>query len=153
MQDKKTQYSEKLKDPRWQKKRLDILQRDGWFCQKCFNKEATLHVHHRRYIPGRDPWDYSNHLLVTLCEECHSVEREDWDHSADSLLEQLQEKFLGDQIFDFASGINGIELLQRPEIVSAAYCYALIDIEMQKYILQKYFEWMESIYAKKEENK
>lgn len=64
-------YSEKLKDPRWQKKRLEIFERDSWSCRECFEKTETLHVHHGCYIKGRDPWDYDNELLVTLCEDCH----------------------------------------------------------------------------------
>ena len=67
-------YSEKLKDPRWQRKRLEILQRDDFTCQKCKDKESTLHVHHRIYLKGNDPWDYPDELLVTLCENCHEAE-------------------------------------------------------------------------------
>lgn len=65
-------YSEKLKDPRWQKKRLEILERDGWKCMGCGDKEKTLHVHHIFYFPGRDPWDIENGFLITFCEECHN---------------------------------------------------------------------------------
>jgi hypothetical protein len=50
-------YSQKLKDPRWQKKRLEILERDGWKCMACGDKEKTLHVHHIFYLPGKEPWD------------------------------------------------------------------------------------------------
>lgn len=67
-------YSEKLKDPRWQKKRLEILQRDNWTCCNCGDDSKTLHVHHRIYINGKDPWEYPDHLLVTLCEYCHEGE-------------------------------------------------------------------------------
>lgn len=28
-------YSQKLRDPRWQKKRLEILERDSFTCQHC----------------------------------------------------------------------------------------------------------------------
>ena len=66
-------YAEKLKDPRWQKKRLEILERDKWSCQWCGNKEATLHVHHEYYEPGGDPWEVWDELLTTLCEDCHGV--------------------------------------------------------------------------------
>ncbi len=64
-------YTEKLKDPRWQKKRLEVLERDGWACRICENKEDTLHVHHTYYKSGVDPWDYPRSSLLTLCEECH----------------------------------------------------------------------------------
>jgi|WetSurMetagenome_2_1015567.scaffolds.fasta_scaffold975681_1 hypothetical protein len=64
-------YSEKLKDPRWQKKRLEIFQRDNWTCVSCSSKEKTLNVHHRKYIKGKEPWDYELDDLWTMCEECH----------------------------------------------------------------------------------
>lgn len=64
-------YSEKLRDPRWQKKRLEIMQRDEFKCQECADTESTLHVHHARYLKHRDPWEYDDALLVTLCEACH----------------------------------------------------------------------------------
>lgn len=64
-------YSERLKDPRWQKKRLEILNRDDWMCQKCCDETSTLHVHHKVYLKGRMPWEYEDEQLVTLCESCH----------------------------------------------------------------------------------
>jgi hypothetical protein len=64
-------YSEKLKDPRWQKMRLKILERDDFACQICGDSEETLHVHHKRYVWGNDPWDYPDEVFATLCEECH----------------------------------------------------------------------------------
>lgn len=67
----KKSYAEKLKDPRWQKKRLAIFKRDGWRCKLCGDDETTLQVHHKKYIDGNEPWDYSNSDLITLCEHCH----------------------------------------------------------------------------------
>lgn len=69
-------YSQKLKDPRWQKKRLEIMQRDEFSCQICHSKVDTLNVHHRHYIVGREPWDYPSELLVTLCQPCHKKEED-----------------------------------------------------------------------------
>jgi len=37
----------------------------------CGDTETTLHVHHKYYVSGNDPWDYPNTALVTLCEHCH----------------------------------------------------------------------------------
>lgn len=73
----KKAYAEKLKDPRWQKRRLEVLGRDEFTCQHCFDSESTLHVHHRAYGNG-DPWDVPDCYLVTLCAECHE------DHSKES---------------------------------------------------------------------
>lgn len=64
-------YSELLKDPRWQRKRLEIFQRDDWACTRCRDTSKSLHVHHLKYINGIAPWEYNGCLLVTLCEDCH----------------------------------------------------------------------------------
>ncbi len=65
-------YYEKLKDPRWQKKRLAILERDGWACRSCNRKDETLHIHHVIYKAKCQPWEYEDDELLTLCEFCHS---------------------------------------------------------------------------------
>jgi hypothetical protein len=72
----KTSYSSKLKDPRWQKKRLKILERDNFTCQDCRSADSELHVHHLVYMARRDPWDYGDDLLRTLCESCHARRQE-----------------------------------------------------------------------------
>jgi hypothetical protein len=72
-------YSKKLKHPSWQKKRLEILTRDEWTCQMCNDTETTLHVHHLSYEYRKEPWEYPNENLVTLCEHCHfEVEKENF---------------------------------------------------------------------------
>ncbi len=67
-------YTKKFLNPKWQKKRLEILERDGFICQRCYDDKSTLHVHHMYYVSGRDPWDYPAGSLVTLCDSCHSEE-------------------------------------------------------------------------------
>jgi len=67
----KSTYSEKLRDPRWQRKRLEIMSRDNFSCQNCGSTTETLNVHHKAYLPKTQPWDYADHFLVTLCERCH----------------------------------------------------------------------------------
>jgi hypothetical protein len=64
-------YSEKLKDPRWQKIRLQIMGRDGFICTECGDDSSPLHVHHHYYEKGKAPWDYPDDALTTLCETCH----------------------------------------------------------------------------------
>lgn len=64
-------YYAKLRDPRWQRKRLEILSRDSFTCVACGDKDNELHVHHGYYEPGKDPWDYADHTLHSLCESCH----------------------------------------------------------------------------------
>jgi hypothetical protein len=68
---KKT-YSEKLLDPRWQKKRLEILQRDNWTCRMCEETKLTLHIHHDKYC-GSNPWEIDSKFLKTICRNCHMI--------------------------------------------------------------------------------
>jgi len=88
---KETAYSKKLKDPRWQKKRLEIMQRDRFSCQSCGDTESMLAIHHRWYDKGREPWDYPDNALVTLCESCHLDERELRPGEEETLLRVLRE--------------------------------------------------------------
>ena len=66
-------YREKLMDPRWQRKRLEIMERDGFACCRCGAGDKTLNVHHGFYDRGCAPWEYNNRFLWTLCEECHKI--------------------------------------------------------------------------------
>lgn len=72
MGDRKT-YIELLRDPRWQKKRLEILNRSDFHCEGCGREDKTLHVHHRLYRKGAKPWEYADTELDALCENCHEV--------------------------------------------------------------------------------
>lgn len=67
-------YSEKLRSPKWQKRRNDILIRDGYKCQLCGDTETNLQVHHKYYKKGYEVWDYTDEELLTLCETCHVME-------------------------------------------------------------------------------
>lgn len=64
-------YAEQLKSPKWQKKRLEILERDSFTCTSCGDKEKQLHVHHGAYLSGMKVWDYDDSMLHTLCSDCH----------------------------------------------------------------------------------
>lgn len=72
----KKSYSELLKDPRWQRKRLEVLQAADFRCDHCDSGEDTLHVHHRLYRKGAKPWEYENGELQCLCENCHATDHE-----------------------------------------------------------------------------
>jgi hypothetical protein len=69
-------YSEKLRDPRWQRRRLEIMSKANFRCEKCFANDITLNVHHVIYRTGADPWDYPDEDLACLCEPCHEREHE-----------------------------------------------------------------------------
>lgn len=73
----KKSYAELLKMPKWQKKRLEIFNRDNWTCQECGDTKSTLHVHHLKYVKGKKPWEYAKKDLITLCEKCHEAKHEE----------------------------------------------------------------------------
>jgi hypothetical protein len=68
---RKNNYLKKLKDPRWQKKRLEIMKRDEWKCRFCGDKSTTLNIHHLEY--KGEPWESPNEKLITVCEDCHEI--------------------------------------------------------------------------------
>ena len=57
--------------PQWQRRRLEIMNRDHWQCLRCGDDSTTLNVHHRRYVKGRRIWEYDDEDLGTFCEPCH----------------------------------------------------------------------------------
>jgi hypothetical protein len=65
-------YWEKLQDPRWQRRRLEALEKAEFACELCYDNESPLHVHHKEYFKGREPWEYELEQLAVLCEGCHS---------------------------------------------------------------------------------
>jgi len=99
-------YSEKLKDPRWQKKRLTILDRDKWQCRLCRDSEMMLVVHHRIYLPGQDPWDYPDMLLITLCQPCHEGETADRPAAERRLLDTLRSRLFSDDLDQLVSAFE-----------------------------------------------
>lgn len=65
-------YHQKLLDPRWQKLRLQVLERDNWSCELCQDKETTLHIHHFCYRTSGNPWESELDELITYCKHCHA---------------------------------------------------------------------------------
>lgn len=64
-------YTKKLQDPRWQRKRLEVMQAAGWKCVICGDAKEELNVHHPEYDKAYEPWQYNN--LQCLCKTCHTI--------------------------------------------------------------------------------
>ncbi len=74
-------YAQKLQDPRWQMKRLEIMKRAGSRCEWCgtdARAESTrrggtpgLQIHHGFYGKSVEPWEYEDNTLYCLCDDCH----------------------------------------------------------------------------------
>jgi hypothetical protein len=88
--EKQQEYYEKLKNPKWQKKRLEILERDNWTCQNCSGTSKELNVHHKIYYPNYEPWDYPNDLLITYCKDCHELDKNWRNYFEDALINLLR---------------------------------------------------------------
>jgi hypothetical protein len=69
-----TARREQYLHPNWQKLRLHILRRDNFKCVDCKSFNKTLHVHHLKYNKSGFIWEVPLFYLVTLCEDCHSIE-------------------------------------------------------------------------------
>jgi hypothetical protein len=94
----KPSYWELLRDPRWQKKRLEVMQRENFTCEECGDVSQTLNVHHSYYEKGKSPWEYPSESLHCLCETCHSeveMERRELAQQIGRLDRASQRQLLG----------------------------------------------------------
>jgi 5-methylcytosine-specific restriction endonuclease McrA len=107
-------YSQKLRDPRWQKKRLHILERDDWSCLICKSTTKNLQVHHVTYIK-EDPWNYPDDHYQTLCDECHQFRQYIIDNAANAFKLALKDlpntelEFAAQRMFDMCMNKGGVK--------------------------------------------
>lgn len=137
---KKT-YSDKLKDPRWQKRRLEIFERDGWMCQHCGENTEMLSVHHRFYINGKLPWEYDDKMLLTLCPSCHKFETEDIPVQK----EMFFENFLKAGFLSFVLGEITTTPIERfvpypSEVFASMIAFYLSNEEAQEAVSKLFWE-------------
>ena len=68
-------YSKRLKDPRWQRKRLEVMERDNFTCRDTGATDEPLNVHHCWYAKG-GPWETPSEYMLTLTEGAHERRQE-----------------------------------------------------------------------------
>lgn len=102
----KETYVEKLQNPKWQQKRLFIFQRDNWTCQHCGCATMQLEVHHVEYFEGKEPWEYPDCMLTTLCHKCHEVEKERPKHETYLIQSLKSNGFVANDILAFSCVLN-----------------------------------------------
>jgi hypothetical protein len=90
---KSDDFFSQYKDPRWQKKRLQIMERDAFVCICCGDEESPLNVHHKKYIKDKKIWEYDDNNLSTLCESCHK-EVHEIKEKINDCLSDIPEMFL-----------------------------------------------------------
>lgn len=130
-------------NPQWQKKRLEILERDEWCCQKCSDTKQTLHIHHRYYTKGKKIWDYPNEAFITLCKDCHKEETDYRKEVEATLLDALRRKFLYSEVHDLAVAIGGMQFSYVPEVVAGAICWAMVNPKIQSDLIKRYFSHLQ----------
>jgi len=118
----KISYFEKLKDPRWQRKRLEAMESKDFTCESCGDSESTLNVHHKAYFKSRDPWEYEINQLNVLCASCHENEHSKVDHlkliCSTLPIEGPQGK---DEIAFLIAGYIGVDLHEYEEKTGLSY--------------------------------
>lgn len=132
----KAAYREKLKDPRWQKKRLQILERDEWCCQNCGDSGNTLHVHHLRYCDG-EPWETPPRWLVTLCSDCHQGETEMLPVALKRWCDAAKFWFWADDIEIIAAALEHAQLdrnMAHPALVGFLSSPDLIEAAIDRFL-------------------
>jgi hypothetical protein len=130
----KITYAEKLKDPRWQKKRLEIFQRDQFRCMECFSDEKSLQVHHIAY-KGKEPWDTPDKLLITYCHECHQKEEDKLKALGEKFIKIMRNDSEDSRTIDYFIS-NMQSLMEKKLPLKAAWflSLAIIDEKLLKYI-------------------
>jgi len=69
------------KHPEWLAFRERVLESDGYRCRACdrpASPKVILQVHHKKYVDGRKPWEYSPAEVESLCRGCHGSRHRFW---------------------------------------------------------------------------
>lgn len=131
----KSDHAEKLKHPKWQRKRLEVMERDGFICRDCGDSDKTLNVHHLFYVKNREVWDYPLFSLKTLCKDCHSDAHPElgenetsgqnvWENGVDLILGNSGDNIHHDSLWQFGCELgllrkeNGMSISDSLDMVS-----------------------------------
>lgn len=147
-------YFEKLRDPRWQKKRLEVLESAGWECESCNSTTKTLHIHHKQYIKSREPWEYELTNFEALCEDCHHESHVDKDLINEILasMPSLMWQRVASLLAGYANEYISDEILSRTysahDYEAGRLSASLSDLDISKFPLlhEKFAELMRESY-------
>lgn len=132
-------YTQKLKDPKWQKKRLEVMNNQNFECSNCGADDVPLHVHHGMYIPRTNPWDYPDTMLHCLCEECHS--------STETVLHKLRIAIgsaapaVLDYVLSILDGHHNAAELDRAAIRAATFAFCQL-MEIDELLLEPVVDYL-----------
>jgi hypothetical protein len=130
---RRDEYIQKFKDPRWQKKRLEIFERDKWQCQVCLAEGDTLNIHHKYYCDDCEPWEYDDNALVTLCERCHEYEKDYLKSASSRLIKAMKEPgMMAGDINWIAQGFECADFICNAEIMADVIFDILVSPSKQE---------------------
>lgn len=114
-------YAEKLKTQEWIEFRSKFI---SWrkeydlpaMCENCGKPDGKyLHVHHKRYTKGKEPWEYPFSDLSLLCRDCH-----DDIHELEHRLRNFALTVKVHECFEFHTLLDLLEEIQKENLLAVA---------------------------------
>jgi hypothetical protein len=141
-------YQEQIAHPKWQKKRLEILQRDNFTCTLCGDTETTLHIHHEEY--GKFAWSVDSKYLHTRCSHCHLLEeyyKKNYSGTVNTILRVSKRESIGNYLIMYVYRIshNGNNLLDIFSIDRSRKEDISLDTIFCEQDLDSFFDFITSI--------
>lgn len=146
-------YLAKLRDPRWQKKRLEVFNRDGWACKYCGDTQSSLQVHHKAYQKGKEPWDYPMDWLITACETCHEKQPRDLQPEEMELIANLRARNIQPYDMKLLADAFRDAIWDHAPIHHISLVYLVLVENRMHDVAQKMADKMKAEFAKAEAKK
>ena len=129
-------YSQKLRDPMWKAKRLQVIEARGKQCEEC-GSPSNLQVHHTYYEFGLEPWEYPDSALKCLCDPCHSRRHQLLD-GIKLQLERIDNEDL-ERVLFFAMALNRplqdrIQVTNWAQLSGVAGAFLISDYQAMKFV-------------------
>jgi len=102
-------------------------------------KNIYLHVHHKHYILGRLPWEYSNEELTTLCNWCH------WEIHQNQKIKVYQQTSHGLEEVNFTpcSRCSGAGVFPEYSHVQSGICFRCSGTRYEELIDKPKSNWFQ----------
>jgi len=115
-------YGDMLKDPRWQKRRLEVLGDCLFTCRRCSTGTKEMHVHHLIYRKGVAPWEYNDDELIALCDDCHMIVEDAITRMNEAVLRHNVQRSDPECVYDEIAGyIEATKSSDTPSERTASY--------------------------------
>lgn len=99
-------YEQKLEDPRWKVRRSEIIIRDKGKCVINGCTKTDLQVHHTIYFTNKEPWEYADEFLVTLCDFHHTTQAYRFKYEEDLITSLRVNGFLASDILGLSTKLH-----------------------------------------------